>query len=245
MKLTFLGTSGWYDSPAGYTLCTVLETADFYLVLDAGGGFAFLDRCVKPGKPVYVFISHLHLDHVAGLHTLVKHNLHSVLFLLPDGYREPFAALINSPFTVPLSKMSYPASIMESRDFGKLPFKLTGYELDHSDSCWGFRLEHEGRVFSYGPDTGPCPNLDRLARNADLLLTECAYLPGEERPEWPHMNPELAAACARDSGAKRLILTHFDPVRYPDAATRTVADSAAKAIFANSSVAEDGLAITI
>lgn len=244
MQLTFLGTSGWYDCAAGNTVCALLETENFYLVLDAGNGFAFLNEHVSPHKPVYIFISHLHLDHVAGLHTLVKHKLHSATFLLPDCYRKPFETLMASPYTVPLSRLSYPTAIVEARGFNKLPFNLKGRELNHADPCLGFRLEHEGRIFSYGPDTGACPGLNELARNADLLLTECAYLPGEIRPEWPHMNPETAAACARDCGAKKLVLTHFDPVRYPDVAARGKAETAARAIFPDTTIAADGLKIT-
>ena len=53
-----------------------------------------------------------------------------------------------------------------------------------------------------------------LAADADLLIAECAHLPGEQNPSWPHLNPQDAAAIARRAKAKRLALTHFDAGRY-------------------------------
>jgi ribonuclease BN (tRNA processing enzyme) len=53
-----------------------------------------------------------------------------------------------------------------------------------------------------------------LAEDADLLIAECAHLPGEQNPAWPHLNPQDAADIARRAKAKRLALTHFDAGRY-------------------------------
>ena len=53
-----------------------------------------------------------------------------------------------------------------------------------------------------------------LAEDADLLITECSHKPGEQSPDWPHLNPEDAAEIARRAKAKRLALTHFDAGRY-------------------------------
>jgi len=36
MKITFLGTNGWYDTDCGNTICTLLETTKAYILLDAG-----------------------------------------------------------------------------------------------------------------------------------------------------------------------------------------------------------------
>ena len=53
-----------------------------------------------------------------------------------------------------------------------------------------------------------------LAGDADLLIAECAHLPGEENPAWPHLSPQDAADIARRAKARRLALTHFDAGRY-------------------------------
>ncbi|HOW90640.1 MAG TPA: MBL fold metallo-hydrolase, partial [Elusimicrobiales bacterium] len=75
MEIIFLGTNGWYDTGAGNTLCVLIRTRRFDIVLDAGNGLGKLDRYVDGKKPVYLFLSHFHLDHVSGLHILLKFDL--------------------------------------------------------------------------------------------------------------------------------------------------------------------------
>ncbi len=72
MKITFLGTNGWYDTKTGNTNCVLVETNQYYLIFDAGGGIYKLDQYVKEDKPLYLFLGHLHLDHTSGFHILNK-----------------------------------------------------------------------------------------------------------------------------------------------------------------------------
>ena len=78
----------------------------------------------------------------------------------------------------------------------------------------GYRFDLDGKVVAYCPDTGICENAVLLAEDVDLLITECSHKPGENSPDWPHLNPEDAAEIARRAKAKRLALTHFDAGRY-------------------------------
>ena len=72
MKIIFLGTNGWYDTKTGNTICTLIDAKDYFIVLDAGNGFHKLDRYFNKEKPIYLFLSHFHLDHIIGLHILDK-----------------------------------------------------------------------------------------------------------------------------------------------------------------------------
>ena len=86
MKITFLGTNGWYNSPTGNTICILIESADYYIVLDAGDGFYKLSEYIIKDKPAFLFLSHFHLDHISGLHTLVKFSFKKELkFFGPKG----------------------------------------------------------------------------------------------------------------------------------------------------------------
>jgi ribonuclease BN (tRNA processing enzyme) len=78
----------------------------------------------------------------------------------------------------------------------------------------GYRLDLDGKIIAYCPDTGICDNAVKLAEDADLLITECSFKPGEASPVWPHLNPQDAANIAERSRAKLLALTHFDAGRY-------------------------------
>jgi ribonuclease BN (tRNA processing enzyme) len=94
-------------------------------------------------------------------------------------------------------------------------------------------------------DTGPCDNAVRLARDADLLLAECSYRPGETHHGWPHLNPELAATIARDAGARRLVLVHFDASRYETLGQREEARHAAAELFPAVTAGRDGMVIEL
>ena len=83
-------------------------------------------------------------------------------------------------------------------------------------------------------------NCVELARNADLLITECALKPGENSQIWPHLNPETAALIAQEAKAKQLILTHFDASRYLTMQDREAARSAARLIFPETEISVDG-----
>ena len=83
-----------------------------------------------------------------------------------------------------------------------------------------------------------------LAADADLLIAECAHLPGEENPAWPHLNPAAAADIARRAKAKRLALTHFDAGRYTSLEMRREAVATVQD-FPEIVVGEDDLAVQL
>ena len=86
MKITFLGTNGWYDTAIGNTPSVFIETKSDYIILDAGFGFYKAKELIKSEKPVSLFISHFHLDHIIGLHTLPLFKLfQGIDIYLPSG----------------------------------------------------------------------------------------------------------------------------------------------------------------
>lgn len=68
-----------------------------------------------------------------------------------------------------------------------------------------------GLKIAYCCDTVPCEGAVELARDADVLIHESTYLPGEERMAHRrgHSTAADAARCAREAGAHKLVLTHF------------------------------------
>ncbi len=246
MKLTFLGTNGWYDSSTGYTPSVLVETRNAYVVFDAGNGLVRLDAYIQTRKPIYVFLSHLHLDHVAGLHALAKFRFKQGLKLvLPKMFKAPLKTLLAQPFSVPVDKLPYAVTHLTLDEKLTLPFDLRWARLIHSSPCLGYRLTEGETSLVYATDTGICPNYRTLARQADLLITECAHRPGEVHPQWPHLNPEESAQVAKEEGVKQLVLMHFDASRYPTLADRRQAGVVAKTIFRKTRVAYDGMTLTL
>jgi len=249
LKIIFLGTNGWYDTATGNTVCTLIRAAQYDIILDAGGGFYKTNDFIPEGseKPAILLLSHFHLDHIQGLHTLVRGRFpHGLTLCGPTGTRQVMDTIINSPYTVSRAALPYATTVCELPDeCGHLPFKVDTRPLLHSGMTLGFRLEIDGRIIAYCPDTGYCENAVALGRDADLLITECANKSGEEIPSWPHLNPETAARIAVEARAKKLVLTHFSAGTYLTLAERKVSEAAAQTIFPDTLAAMDGMILEL
>jgi len=94
MDVIFLGTNGWYDS--------LIKSNDYYIVLDAGNGINKLDQYYQKANPVYILLSHFHLDHIVGLHILAKFSFAQGLVIAgPKGTRK----ILNTFWNCPVKKM--------------------------------------------------------------------------------------------------------------------------------------------
>lgn len=47
MRIIFLGTNGWYDTQTGNTICILMESNDYYFILDAGNGLYKADAAME------------------------------------------------------------------------------------------------------------------------------------------------------------------------------------------------------
>lgn len=247
MRVIFLGTNGWYDTKTGNTTCTLFETRDYSIILDAGSGLYKLGKYIDWEKPGFLFLSHFHLDHIIGLHTLTKFNFKSEFRIYGQkGTKKILNQIINQPFTVPLNELPFKVKVQEIAE-GKhlLPFLVKTKFLIHSSPCLGYRFEIEKKKIAYCTDTGICKNLKELAKDVDLLITECSLKSCQIKPEWPHLNPEMAAEIAKKSNAKKLILTHFDSAIYKTLKERKDSEKIAQAIFKNTIAACDNLEINL
>lgn len=234
IKIIFLGTNGWYDTDTGNTICVLIETPLEYVVLDAGNGLYKLDKYVKTLKPIHIFLSHFHLDHIEGLHVLAKFNFKQGINLyVPAGCEKLIKSFINRPFTAPLRQL--PTNVKIAR----FPAWAEALPLRHVERCFGFRFEFEGKVICYCPDTGMCANAIKLARRADLLIAECAMKVGMGDKKWPHLNPETAAQIAKKAGCRKLVLVHFDAAVYQTIREREEAARKSRQVFKNTFAARD------
>jgi ribonuclease BN (tRNA processing enzyme) len=247
MRVTFLGTNGWYDSGAGNTVSALIQSADYDIILDAGNGIAKADRYITQDKPVYLFLSHMHIDHIAGMHTLCKFRFRKGLKIFTqEGTLGQLGTFVNEPYTVPFKDLPFRNEVRElAQGTHHLPFTVTCLPLVHPAPCFGYRLELDSRVITYCTDTGFCDNAVTLARDADLLITECGLKPGGESPGWPHLNPEMAIAIAKQAGARRLALTHFGAEVYQTQDERRAIRERFAPECPGLVVAEDGMTIEV
>jgi len=247
MKIVFLGTNGWYDSATGNTPSILIDTKDSYLILDAGFGVAKAVQHIKKDKPVYLFLTHFHLDHICGLSALSKLPLKQPLTILSHkGLEKALDTIFVHPYASPIKELSFKIKIKELKEGHHLePIKFECYKLDHIDLTFGYRFYLEGKVVTYCSDTKPCDNDLKLSDSADLLIHECGYNVQPADDFWGHTNPEAAGRLAALAKVKKLFLTHFGPNAFSNKSQRLLAQKRARKFFKSSFSAFDGTAIEL
>ena len=209
--------------------------------------FNKLDEYIIEEKPIIIFLSHTHLDHVIGLHILNKFRFPQGIKIYGEtGIKSALNTIITHPYTAPFKNVPYSIEIIEFEEGENTkPFKFKAKHLVHSDSCIGYRIELDNKTITYCIDTSVCDNIFELSQQADLLILECSYKSGQEKWGWPHLKPEEAAEIAKQCDVKQLILTHFDASIYKNIKDREEVELKAKDIFPSTIAAKDGLQLIV
>jgi ribonuclease BN (tRNA processing enzyme) len=251
MRLVVVGSAGSFPGPDSAASCYLLQadgpdgaggTRTWNLLLDLGNGaLGPLQRHVAPASLDAVAISHLHADHVADvvvLGVMLRYDprglraeplpLHG-----PEGVAERLAQLSgHDPATATTEHLAL-GTWQAGRPVRVGPFTIEPVPVEHPVPAFGFRVTGPSSVdpgrtvtLSYTGDTDECAGLDELARDADLLLAEAAYLettPGA--PRGVHLTGLRAGRAARRGRSRRLLLTHLVAWNDPSA---SLAEAAAE-----------------
>ena len=227
MKLTVLGRSPARPNPGEACAGYLVEGGGSRVLMDVGPGVvAQLLRRNTPDELDAVVISHMHTDHCLDLVTL------RYCYPWIDVAKKRLLVIVPPGATAQLSEMALGAGYVNFFDKsfifvehdGKRPIEVGNLRLEpdetqHFVRTWGFRISARGtdedpdRILSYSADAGPCPALPRLADSAELFLCEAGLRSlAEDDPEPQsrgHLMPDEAGRIARESHAKRLLLTHI------------------------------------
>ncbi|MBB2936164.1 ribonuclease BN (tRNA processing enzyme) [Amycolatopsis bartoniae] len=250
MRLTILGCSGSIPGPGKAASGYLLEAEGFLLGVELGNGtLAELQTRHDPFDLGALVLSHLHPDHCADFGALtVLRRYHPAPPFDVLARRLPVHAPENAPARLAKAYAPNDVELAETDlsdvyDFHALgaapvrigPFELTAVAVDHPTEAFGLRISHGGRTLAYTGDTGPCPQLDELARGVDVLLSEATWTDAPERPPGVHLSGRQAGELASRAGAGQLLLTHVAP--WSDAAAIL---AEAKAAFPGAVLVEQG-----
>jgi ribonuclease BN (tRNA processing enzyme) len=212
LKVTVLGATGSYPSPDGACSGYLVEGAGTRLWLDAGSGtFANLQRhCPDLGALDGVILSHAHPDHwadVLGYQVVLRHifKRQGVPAFGPPDLLLMLEA-IHGPPGPELDWTTVSDGLTATVGGLGLRFSRT----DHQGETYAVRIDADGTSLGYSADTGTGWGLSALGPGLDLALCE-ATLPPEEAGSIPHLTAAEAGRTAREAGARRLVLTHFQP----------------------------------
>jgi ribonuclease BN (tRNA processing enzyme) len=230
MKLTIIGSAGTFPGPASGCSSYLLEQDGFRLLLDVGNGStgALQEACGLLG-PDAVVVSHLHGDHYLDLVTYTyarRYHPDGIPPVLPvygpSRIREAMIGAYGRDVSTLLDEVYDFNEIDGNSNVSIGPFEVDLRRVIHPVETYGMRISAGGRTIAYSADSGTCPALIELARNADLFLCEASYLNGEDNPPDIHLTGREAAEHAVRAEVQRLLLTHLVP--WGDEA-RTVAEA--------------------
>jgi len=243
LEVVVLGSGGPRAFGRAGSSFIVLLAGTPRILVDAGPG-AFLrigELELDLNKVDTVLLTHLHIDHSADLPAFfnaraltsdgpIKYRIFGpdgaglfpktsrfVNLLVREGgafaYQKTFGA--NESFTVRDLAITLDSARAKILDEDGLVVEEIA---THHGDCpaVAYRISYKGLavVFSGDMDASALPNLVQLAKNADLLIFNCAVLDPPNSPSQLydlHTPPRKIGEAARDSGVKSLLLSHLAP----------------------------------
>ncbi len=247
MNLVLLGTNGYHPNETRHTACAILP--ELGVVLDAGTGlFRIRNRVVTPRLDIY--LSHAHLDHVAGLTFLL-----GVLYQQPmeelvvHGEAEKLETVRQHLFADLLFPVPPRFELRPLKDAVE-PLPAGGtirhFPVEHPGGAVGYRLDLPGRSIAYVTDTTATLDAEYVQhiQGVDVLLHECNF--PDELEEMARLTGHSwttgVAEVAKAADVGLLVLTHLDPALMTDAAAEV---KKASRIFPNVILGEDNMELQI
>ena len=244
MQIEFLGTGGYHPNERRHTACILIP--EIGLMFDAGTSLFRVASRLQTTE-LSIFLSHAHLDHIAGL-----------TFLLPmilDGRISrcsvhATAATLDTVRTHLFAEKVFPVEpefdYTELADEVIVPRQgiLTHVPLKHPGASRGFRIDWPDRSMAYITDTIMDGSYTEFVRGVDLLIHEC-YFPDSRAKlaiQTGHSHTTPVAELARDAQVGRMLLVHIDPLNESD---DPIELHKARAIFPNTELAEDNLVVEL
>ncbi|MEU0072168.1 MBL fold metallo-hydrolase [Streptomyces sp. NPDC006332] len=228
MQLTVLGGCGAW--PTAVQACSgyLVEHAGFRLLIDPG--YATLPLLLQHSTVDAVdavLVSHGHPDHCADLNPLLRARGLSddpppaLPLYAPHGALDAVLALDKPSM---LAKAYHLHGFAPGDRFDIGPFTTDTWLLPHFVPNAGIRLTTPEATLAYTGDTGPSPDISRLAQGADLFLSEATYIHQVPTADAPYLlTARLAGQYAHQADTARLMLTHLWPGTDPTSAREVAA----------------------
>ena len=214
----FLGYMGGVPTRYSDTTSAVLDSSKFSVLIDAGENTFrnLLKSGYKIQKVKYIFITHMHPDHIGGLIPFLFYKkvlrIDTPLILIGPARLQDY---IQSSFEFSQSFPDYDIQFINIQNHSEIyfseGFKILSKPLDHSIPCYGYRFEHNRNSFVYITDTRITDNSYKLAKQSNILVHESTF-PGSMEDlanEKFHATIHEAIHLADKGGVGRLILSHF------------------------------------
>ncbi|MFK2826404.1 MBL fold metallo-hydrolase [Bacillus sp. B190/17] len=243
VKITMLGTGSPRPDLERSGPSQVLTIDDRHILIDCGEGTtAQLMRAgIAPESIQYLFMTHLHSDHVFGYGQFLLGGWglgrRKLTVVGPKGMKHFHETIINLfeediTYRTSLGRPGngvLDVNIIEIDESGEvscgLPWKISAAQMVHNVLTYGYRFEIEEKTVVLSGDTAPTPAIVELSKGADILVMDACLAPtgvyrntksAELQKIWDnlqkeHCSPQQAGEISKEAGVKTLVLTHFLP----------------------------------
>lgn len=228
LPVVFLGVRGSMTQPkleymeyGGHTSSILTGCGESLVILDAGSGLA---RLPAADRPVHIFLSHLHLDHMIGLvNCRLFHDPKAEIHLYGEGrdgkpLRETLNQVIAPPFW-PLTLDDFRAQITIHDICPEEEIRLPGgasvktLRGRHPNGCLYYRIDYREKSLAYlldcEPDEALSGVLADFAKGVDLIIWDANFIESDFMPGWGHSTWRQGLDLCRKAGAKQVFMTHF------------------------------------
>lgn len=217
MRVVFVGTGVTIFSKKRCAPCLIIEFDGDMLVFDCGPGSmrnaTLLGYETKDFK--YIFITHLHLDHIADLIPLLKERWlttqKELIVFGPPGLKK-FVNLQIEDVYLYLKGCHGIVKVNEKRSgfvTRITSLSVTCTPTKHADGV-AYRIDTNRKSILYSGDTTYDENLAEFGKSVDLAILECSF-PSREELKGFHMSPEDVGILASKMKAKKVALVHLYP----------------------------------
>lgn len=252
-ELLVLGSSYAAPTKRRFTSAYALTVAGKLFLLDCGAPVSSLlyQYGLDPLDVRAVFLSHWHMDHVAGLGLFLTQNdllkrPAPLRIYGPRGTRGKIRRLLTDSFELP-NELSYPlkiSNIKSKKKYKEALIRVDYFRTRHLEApryktrfgskaaAYGLAIAGPGWRLVYSGDVGSPNDLAPHVANCDLLIHELS-----------HAHPEELADFAETTQVPHLLLSHLGP-EYGEAPEK-ILDLFAGRYSGRLTIAEDGLKVPL
>ena len=214
MILKILGNNGPYPAFGGACSGYLLESdsGDTRVLIDCGTGV--LNRLMDEGGPAAldaVLLSHLHYDHMSDMlpmqYALQFNPRPKPLPVYAPDAPEAVYALLKAPCF----------DLWPAKDVTIGEMRVSFTPARHPVPTNAIAVECDGRRFVFTGDSNQDALVELFCEGADLLLADCGLSAVDHSFTAPHYSARMCGELAKNTRAKRLLLTHLNPKYDPEA----------------------------
>lgn len=219
MRLTIIGCGDAFGAGGSlHTSFHVRSSASTFLIDCGASTLIGMNRLgLKPNDIDTVFVTHLHGDHFGGLPWLLidaqfaSKRTRPLIVTGPKGIEARFVTAAEALYPGSTTAEGFKFTFREYEEQTPLEaggVTVTPFEVQHPSGAppYALRFDLDGKVIAFTGDTGWVDTLVKVARGADLFISECFQY---DVTLSMHLDYKTIDANYETLGAKRVLLTHM------------------------------------